>query len=216
MTDRELDSTETLYGAERAKAFIDAVVAIAMTLLILPLMESVSESANRGDGATSWVAEHSDQLVAFVLSFVIIAMFWMGHHRLFTKIEKLTPAFLWITMAWVLSIVWLPVATAMSGAMSSDDLLVRTIYIGSMLLTSVLSLCSRLYMRGHPRMHSLDADGLRRGLAMDISMIALFSLSLVLAAAIPALSYYPLFLMLLTGPVERLFGRMLGAGPSRR
>jgi len=215
MTEHVSEPEEGLFGAERAKAFIDAVVAIAMTLLILPLMESVSESASRGDGAAGWVGEHSGQLVAFVLSFVIIAMFWMGHHRLFTGVEKLTPAFLWITMAWVLSIVWLPVATAMSGAMSSDDLLVRTVYIGSMLLTSVLSLCSRVYLRSHPGIHRIGQDGLRRGLAMDISMITLFALSLVLSVAVPALSYYPLFLMLLTGPAERLFGRMLGVGRPR-
>ena len=36
---------EKLYAAERPKAFFDAVVAIAMTLLILPLMESVGEVA---------------------------------------------------------------------------------------------------------------------------------------------------------------------------
>ena len=215
-----------LIGVDRLLYFTDALVAIAATLLVLPLVDAagvyvVEHPGTPGhpdtDGsAAGFLSSHADALLPFVISFLVIVRLWMGHHRLFTKIEKLTPAFLWITMAWVLSIVWLPVATAMSGAMSSDDLLVRTIYIGSMLLTSVLSLCSRLYMRGHPRMHSLDADGLRRGLAMDISMIALFSLSLVLAAAIPALSYYPLFLMLLTGPVERLFGRMLGAGPSRR
>ena len=37
---------EMLYAAERPKAFFDAVVAIAMTLLILPLMESVGEVAD--------------------------------------------------------------------------------------------------------------------------------------------------------------------------
>lgn len=34
-------------SAERTKAFVDAVVAIAMTLLVLPLMESVGDSAAR-------------------------------------------------------------------------------------------------------------------------------------------------------------------------
>ena len=33
----------TLFPAERSAAFVDAVVAIAMTLLILPLMESVGD-----------------------------------------------------------------------------------------------------------------------------------------------------------------------------
>ncbi len=38
------NGTATL-PAERLKAFCDAVVAIAMTLLILPLMESVGDAA---------------------------------------------------------------------------------------------------------------------------------------------------------------------------
>ncbi len=33
------------YAGERVKAFADAVVAIAMTLLILPLMESIADVA---------------------------------------------------------------------------------------------------------------------------------------------------------------------------
>ncbi|WP_307361475.1 TMEM175 family protein [Microbacterium murale] len=36
---------QTTFAPERLKAFVDAVVAIAMTLLILPLLESVSEAA---------------------------------------------------------------------------------------------------------------------------------------------------------------------------
>ncbi|WP_438354823.1 TMEM175 family protein [Microbacterium sp. CJ88] len=103
------------YSAERAKAFIDAVVAIAMTLLILPLMEGVTAAADADKGAAAWVQEHQGQLISFVLSFVIIAMFWMNHHRLFAVVERVTTGLLWITMAWLLSIVWLPVATAMSG-----------------------------------------------------------------------------------------------------
>ena len=35
------------YAAERPKAFVDAVVAIALTLLILPLMESVGDVGGR-------------------------------------------------------------------------------------------------------------------------------------------------------------------------
>ena len=37
-----------LRSAERMKFFTDAVVAIAMTLLILPLLENVSEAAKEG------------------------------------------------------------------------------------------------------------------------------------------------------------------------
>ena len=71
------------HSAERMKFFTDAVVAIAMTLLILPLLESVSEAAKDGLDTAEFLGDHGGQIFAFVLSFVIIARFWVSHERLF-------------------------------------------------------------------------------------------------------------------------------------
>lgn len=209
------DAESRLFGAERAKAFIDAVVAIAMTLLILPLMESISDASEVADAeasAAQWFGEHLWQLGSFVLSFVIIAMFWINHHRVFTLVERVTPTFLWICMAWLLTIVWLPVATAMSGRMDSDDPVVKTVYIGSMVLTSLVVLVQRLYLRSHPELHTMTPDLMRRGLAAELAMLALFTASLVVAVTVPAIGYYAMFLMGLTGVVQRLFARVLPKG----
>jgi uncharacterized membrane protein len=200
---------DRLFGAARAKAFIDAVVAIAMTLLILPLMESVSEVAAKGEGAADWLASHGDQLFGFVLSFVIIAVFWMNHHRVFSRVHMVSTPFLWITMAWLLTIVWLPVVTAMVGQMASGDPLLTGMYIGSMLLTEVMSLFTLLYLRAHPRMHDIGHDRMLRWIAIALSMIVLFALSLVVALAFSVISYYALFLMFLTRPVAMAFSRLL-------
>ncbi len=108
-------------GAERVTAFVDGVVAIALTLLILPLMESVGEVAGAGDDALTWLGDHTGQLLSFVLSFVLIAMFWMIHHRLFADVERVSSSFMWLLAGWLLTIVWLPVATAIAGRMDDDD-----------------------------------------------------------------------------------------------
>jgi uncharacterized membrane protein len=204
------------YTAERAKAFIDAVVAIAMTLLILPLMESVGESAGNDDGAWEWLHEHDTQLISFVLSFAIIAMFWMSHHRLFAVVEKVTSGLLWITMAWLLSIVWLPVATAMSGQMHADDTLVKVLYIGSMIITALLSIVTRLYLLGHPTLHVGTAQMLLRGMSADIAMTVLFAVALTVAVIWPGIGYFSMFLMTLVGPLQPLVARIIGApNPTR-
>ncbi len=198
----------TIMSAERAKAFIDAVVAIAMTLLILPLMESVGEAAAGGLTAIEWFGEHSDQLLSFALSFAIIAMFWINHHRLFAKVENVSSGLLWLTMAWLLSIVWLPIATALSGQLSAEDLSVRVVYIGSMIVTSVLLLLIRLFLRAHPQLLNGPASDLDRGLAVEAAMVSLFAIALAVSLAIPALTYYPLFLLALTGPLGGLLHRV--------
>lgn len=204
---------EVGYASERAKAFIDAVVAIAITLLILPLMESVADTGDTDLTAEHWFAEHAQQLTSFVISFVLIAVFWMTHHRVYSKVERITTALLWITMGWLLSIVWFPVATAMSGQLSVEDPLVRTVYIGSMIFTTVMMLVQRAYLRAHPALHELSDDAIRRGVAADIAMVILFGIALALSLLFPSLNYYPLFLLFLVGFAQRGIARLI---PERR
>lgn len=208
MAATEEAETRGLFGAERASAFIDAVVAIAMTLLILPLMESVSDIGDAGGTTLLWLAEHEQQLVSFVLSFVIIAMFWMFHHRLFVLVEAITSGLMWLLVGWLLTIVWLPVATAITGAMDDDDNLAKIVYVGSMIATAFFSLAIRLYLRRHPQLHRNAATALTAGIAADLSTVLLFAIALTVALLVPAIGYYALFLMLLTPLVQRLLLRL--------
>ncbi len=208
MAATEQAETRGLFGAERASAFIDAVVAIAMTLLILPLMESVSDIGDAGGTTLLWLAEHEQQLVSFVLSFVIIAMFWMFHHRLFVLVEAITSGLMWLLVGWLLTIVWLPVATAITGAMDDDDNLAKIVYVGSMIATAFFSLAIRLYLRRHPQLHRNAATALTAGIAADLSTVLLFAIALTVALLVPAIGYYALFLMLLTPLVQKLLLRL--------
>ena len=201
------------YAAERPKAFVDAVVAIALTLLILPLMESVGEVAGAGEGTLSWLTEHSGQLVSFVLSFLLIAMFWMIHHRLFAEVHRVNSPLLWLLAAWMLTIVWLPVTTAITGHMPGEDLLARLVYTGSLVLTALVSLMVRLYLRSHPDLHSIDRASFVGGIAADLSLVLLFLLAMLLTTAFPVLGYWAFLVMVLSGPVQAVLGRMLWRWP---
>lgn len=203
-------SATTEFDAGRTKGFTDGVVAIALTLLILPLMDSVSDVASEGASATTWVIGHGDQLRNFLLSFALIALFWMIHHSLFSTVQRVTPALIWLLAAWMLTIVWLPVATAVSGQMSDDDAGAKVIYVGGLALTALMSLAIRLYLRGHPSLHSTSESELLRGMAVDLSMVALFLTALAIALLFPAVGYYALLIMLLSGVAERIARRVLG------
>ena len=190
-------------SSERVKAFADAVVAIAMTLLILPLMSSVERASVAKLTTLQWLQDNSSLILLFVISFVVIANFWISHHRLFARVERVTPNLLWITVAWMLTIVWLPIATAMTGQMDTDTLQ-RVLYIGSMAVTSLLLLTARLYLRAHPNLHEMGPLALQRGLIADVSSTFMFLVVLVVAVLFPAIGYGALFLMLLA-PLVRMF-----------
>lgn len=210
MSEDRPDEESRSYAAERPKAFVDAVVAIAMTLLILPLMESVGEAASSGETTLEWLGDHRDQLLSFGLSFAIIAMFWMSHHRLFAPVALVSNRLLWLLAAWMLSIVWLPVATSISGQMSGEDSLARVLYIGSMIVTALLSLVIRLYLRRNPELHAIPATALRDGMAVDLAMATLFGLSLLVAVLSPAIGYFSMILMFAMGPMQALYGKLIG------
>ena len=196
------------FRTERFKAFVDAVVAIAMTLLILPLMESVSEAASGHLTTAEFLNEHAGQLLSFGLSFLLIATFWMGHHRQYRDVERVTVPLLWINVAWMATIVWLPVPTAMIGQMDTDALQ-AVVYIGTLIMTQVTTLAGWLYLARHRELTTASPETIRLGAIGDLAAIILFAAALAIAVLASPNGYAGLFLLLLSDPTSRLLNRLL-------
>jgi uncharacterized membrane protein len=195
------------FRTERFKAFVDAVVAIAMTLLILPLMESVSDAASGHMSTAEFLDEHAGQLLSFGLSFLLIATFWMGHHRQYRDVEWVTGPLLWINVAWMATIVWLPVPTAMIGQMDSDALQ-AVVYIGTLIMTQVTTLAGWLYLARHRELGDVAPATIRAGVIGDLAAIILFTAALAIAVVASPNGYAGLFLLLLSDPVSRLLNHL--------
>lgn len=197
--------------ADRFKAFADAVVAIAMTLLILPLMESVSEAGrhqheNPGYDTAAFLHEHVGQIVSLMLSFLLIAVFWMGHHQQYDAIERITKPLLWLNIAWMFTIVCLPVTTALLGAMDTDPLQ-KVVYIGNLALTQLTGMLARIYVLRHPELTTAPLGRVRLGAIADATTTVLYMAALGLSLLWPRLSYGTLFVLMLTSVVTHLAAR---------
>lgn len=198
---------QTTFAPERLKAFVDAVVAIAMTLLILPLLESVSEAADDGTSTGDFLVEHRGQIVSFILSFVLIAIFWMEHHRQYERVVRISSALMFINIAWMLTIVWLPVPTAMLGQMDTDPLQ-ALLYIGTLILTQAATLAGKLYLMRHLSLSEFTPERLRRGAIGDVAAIILFCIALPIAAWVHFVGYFALLLLMFSAPLEKLLDRV--------
>ncbi len=203
---RSVEREDALPSAERVKAFTDAVVAIAMTLLILPLMESVGESSREGQTAAEWVTHNRGELLVFALSFALIAAFWMSHHRLFERIRRVTGALLVLDVAWMFLIVWLPVATATFGLVPADAVQ-KALYIGALFATSVLMAMLGLYTLRHPELHDIPEDRLRRGILAEAIASGVFAVVLLVAVLFPQIGYWSMALLVVIGPLHALLQR---------
>src|SRR4051812_1264422 len=97
-------------GLDRFVTFLDAVVAIAITLLVLPLVE-VLGGTHAGRDLASVFSEEAGRFGTFFLSFALIARLWLAHHRIVEGVGAYDGAFLLANLAWSLTIVLVPFAT---------------------------------------------------------------------------------------------------------
>ena len=207
----QVTRSRELSSPERLQAFTDAVVAIALTLLILPLMESVGELGDHGGTTAEWLADQRFALLGLALSFLLIAVFWRHHHRIFTQVHKVDNGLLWLTVAWMFTIVWMPVATALSTEMTSDWAQ-PLVYIGALFATSLMLVLTRVYLRSHPDLHGMDPQEMKDGIRSGAIVSLLFLVALAIALAVPTAGNLPLLVMLLSEPLQRLARRR---GPGR-
>lgn len=191
--------------AERLVFFTDAVVAIAVTLLVLPLLESIPEAVAEHLAASEWLHEHTLQIVAFVVSFSVSVTFWLSHHRLFEHVTYYNKTLFRLGLLWLLPFVFLQLPSAMIYGFSAEPAL-YLLYIGTMLLIQVL-LTSMVYVAyRHPELCE-GAPVPRTMVLGGVVQLVLFSLALVLALVVPHLTYFSLFVLMLAPLLMRLLNR---------
>jgi uncharacterized membrane protein len=111
----EPDDVGAAAALERMVFFSDAVFAIAMTLLVL----NIPHPAPRQNVA-AFLTTQDGKFVAFFISFWVIALFWMGHHRLFRFVREYDHGLIMLNLALLFCIAFLPYPSAILGDHPSD------------------------------------------------------------------------------------------------
>jgi uncharacterized membrane protein len=189
-------------GLERLVAFSDAVVAIAITLVVLPLVDTARDGAS--DSVLGFLRENAAPLGAAALSFVVIASLWQAHHSVWGRFTTATRGMMRMNFAWLAAIVFLPLPTVLIVGATSEDRLGVVIYIGTMLVaTSSLAVVAELAHRARAEDDAAEAAtaSLRRRRWIPAGLMAL---ALVLAATIPGVGTWALLVLLVAIPAERL------------
>lgn len=186
-------------GFDRIVFFSDAVVAIAISLLILPVVDVFADDQGRAIGEI--FTDEAGSLLAFVLSFVVIARFWLAHHQIFERVHSYTTPMLVANMFWLLTIVFVPLPTQLAGTNDDNDKLVYAIYIGTLFIVSAALVLLAYTMQIAPETH-VDPANPPRALE-GVSITALMIVALILAITVPGLGMWSMFVLFLTAPIER-------------
>jgi uncharacterized membrane protein len=200
---------------DRFLTFVDAVVAIAITLLVLPLVDVAGELGTPagGESVLRLLHRHEPELYAFLLSFLVIANLWFTQHHVVRPVVVHDAVVTRLMVLWLLAIVFLPFPTALVAERGSQAV-TKILYIGTMTLSSVVMGLMAQRVRAVPAIR--DGEAATDPVAPWVTAV-LFALALAVTLAVPAAGYYPLLLLLLSGAIARRWRRLRGgsAAPGR-
>jgi uncharacterized membrane protein len=95
----------------RLEAFSDAVFAIAITLLVLELIQILH--IQNGESLLKFCLHHWQPFFAFLIGFLTILICWINHHHVFTYIKKTDSKLPWVNGFVLLMITFTPFPTAL-------------------------------------------------------------------------------------------------------
>jgi uncharacterized membrane protein len=198
----------------RLEAFSDGVFSIVITLLILDV-----RLPNDASPSLETLRELLPQVVTFVLSFVIVGVYWVAHHNMLHFVRAVDRYLLWLNLTLLLTVVFIPFSASLLGRHLENPLSV-IVYGANLMLVNAAGTGLWLYATARrelthddvppalrlfiARLHTAPILAYAAALVVARWQIAL---SLVLFAAVPA------FFILPNPFIDRRLRAASGGGP---
>ena len=124
---------------DRVEAFSDGVFSIILTLLVLELRApNVADGSGWGQYAAA-MAPLIPKIVSFVLTFLVVCIYWVSHHYFFRQLRLATIGLVWLNNLFLFGICFLPFPTAMLGNHPTDQFPVLLYAVNGLFLASAFS-----------------------------------------------------------------------------
>ena len=184
------------FQLERMILFSDAVIAIAITLLVIEI-----KIPELHDEFTDGAFLHDLKLlvpkfVGFLISFIFIGLFWSIHHRIFGFVINYSRRLIFLNLAFLFSIALMPFSNGIYGEYSGPRTVNMTspviIYNLNIIFTALMSLLIWLYVCNPRNKVSEDIpEIIRKNFKRRlIIIVAVFLLSMIVALFNPVLARY--------------------------
>ena len=182
MADSQEQKIEGGRELDRIVFFSDAVFAIAITLLVLNIEVPDIPPDLVSEELPGRLLDLWPNLLSYVLSFLVILMFWTAHHSIFRPIKSYDRGLIWLNSLFLMFIAFLPFPTALLGAYP-DQQLVVAIYAGSFAITRLLLTAVWWYATSGHRLvdDGLDLGTIRAWSVRGLAIPLVFLISIVVS-----------------------------------
>src|SRR5437867_7639415 len=126
-----------------------------MTVLVLGL--SLPQAGLSESGLEGEIVNLSPHILAYVFSFVVLGVYWIGHHNQFHYIKRSDRVFLWINILFLLTIGFVPFSTSLLGLYPFSPTAVR-VYGANLAATGLALYAVWWYATSQYRLVEKDLD----------------------------------------------------------
>ncbi len=181
----------------RLEALVDGIFAVAMTLLVLDIKLPDGLQLESNAQLLTHFASITQAFLVYLLSFVVLAMFWASHNYQFHVLQRLDRPLLWTNFAFLLLTTMVPFTTGLVSA-HSDLSAAATLYAANLLLLGVALWLHIRRMRAQPGLVTAElTPALGRGIERRIGLFCAVALVAVGLAQIAPHWGTKFFLLLL-------------------
>jgi len=145
-TINKTNATEGAKETSRIETFSDGVFAIAITLLILDLIQILHQQNEVG--LIKLLLTHYQALIAFIIGFLTILICWINHHLVFVYLNKTDSYLMWVNGFVLLVVTFTPFPTAILAEYFDKETHVTLAFFGFnyfMMSLAAYSLCAYSY-----------------------------------------------------------------------
>lgn len=196
-------------GTDRMEGLSDGLFAIVLTLLVLQF-EVPDVPADELPAA---VADQEALLVSYLLSFLVVGLYWIVHHNLFDHIVEHDRVLLWLNLLFLLSISFLPYPTEIVGLYGTQ--FAWTLYATNFVLVGLLvTACWTYAARAGYTAAGIDDRMARMITIRGLITPVVFAFSIAVAAvSLTAAFFVPILIAPLQMLWVRYYRRVTGEDP---
>ncbi len=174
-------SEKTRIGLERLVFFSDAVFAIAITVLVLDIHLPAGGDSASDSQLFLMLIGLWHKFLAYIISFWVIGLYWISHHRKFLLIHRFDNQLLSLNILFLMVIAFIPFPTAV---LSENSNRTATIFYALIMAFAGLLLAILWFHAEHNNRlidPQLDRQSRQREMAAMLATVAIFILSIGLS-----------------------------------